>query len=227
VRLPHPALGVLITFVGIILTLFLGLSCAYCQTAETVVEPKTDTGAPWKPLKGHWETCSFGGDGPVTIADDKITLEIGDPLTGVRWTKPFPKDNFELRLQARRTEGFDFFCAVTFPIGDGQCSLVLGGWGGGLVGISSIDGNDASSNETTQFKEFKNGQWYDIRIRVTKERLQCFIDDDDWVDFEREDHDFDIRLEMDPALPLGLANYQCGSEMRRIETRLIKPKDDE
>ena len=38
---------------------------------------------------------------------------------------------------------------------------------GGVVGLSSIGGFDASENETTQFVEFKNGQWYKIRLRVT------------------------------------------------------------
>ena len=51
----------------------------------------------------------------------------------------------------------------------------LVGWG--LVGLSSIDGQDAAHNDTTSFHEFKRGAWYAIRVRVTPERISCFIDD--------------------------------------------------
>ncbi|MEM6364984.1 MAG: family 16 glycoside hydrolase [Planctomycetota bacterium] len=191
-------------------------------------EPVDDTGhAQWVELRDQWETCSFGGDGDVQITPNLIRLGIGDPLTGVRWTgamdgsQTLQKDNYEIEFEGRRIEGFDFFCGFTFPVGDEQCSLVCGGWGGGILGLSSIDGSDASENETTQFKEFENGTWVTIRVRVTPEKIQCWIDGDDWVDVERSYHQFDIRLEMDPALPLGLANYQCVSEFRNIRYRSL------
>jgi len=182
----------------------------------------------WKPLTGKWETCKFGGDGPVKLPkplkpDRVIRLGRGDPLTGIRWTGDFPKENYELRLQGRRVEGFDFFAAVTFPVGDEHCSLVLGGWGGNIVGISSIDGEDASSNPTTQSKQFPNGQWVDIRIRVSPDELTCWLDDQEWVNVPRERHSFDIRIEMDPSLPVGIANYQCVSEIRNLQLRRLPP----
>ncbi|MEM1226760.1 MAG: family 16 glycoside hydrolase [Planctomycetota bacterium] len=208
------------------------LSFAFCQESqspslESASSAKdsttsTDPTAHWQPLQGSWKPCSFGGDGTVEMSDSLISLGIGDPLTGVRWIGDLHRQNYELSLQGRRTEGFDFFCAVTFPVGEETCSLVCGGWGGGVLGLSSIDGSDASSNETTQFKEFQNGQWYEIRIRVTDKRIQCWIDGDDWVDVERGDHEFDIRIEMDPALPLGIANYQCASEFRNLRYRQLE-----
>lgn len=182
----------------------------------------------WKPLTDSWEVCRFGGEGPVAIEGKQITLGYGDPMTGVRWSGEFPRDRYELRMEARRTEGFDFFCGTTFPVGEeGKCSLILGGWGGGVLGLSSIDGQDASSNATTQFKTFDNGQWYKIRIRVTPERIKCWIDGNVWVDQPRGDHEFDIRYEMDPTVPMGLANYQCRSEIRNIEFRRLTTELDD
>lgn len=44
----------------------------------------------------------------------------------------------------------EFFCGLTVPVRTGtECvSLIVGGWGGSLVGISSIDGLDASETST-------------------------------------------------------------------------------
>jgi hypothetical protein len=46
-----------------------------------------------------------------------------------------------------------------------------------VVGISSIDGDDASGNETTQGMEFADNRWYRIRVRVTPAKLEAWIDD--------------------------------------------------
>ena len=45
--------------------------------------------------------------------------------------------------------------------------ILLGGWGGGVVGISSIDTMDASENETTKYRQFVTDRWYKVRLRVT------------------------------------------------------------
>ena len=145
----------------------------------------------------------------------------GDPITGIRWTGDFPKENYELRLQARRVEGFDFFAAVTFPVADEHCSFVLGGWGGGMVGISSIDGDDASSNATPQYKEFETNQWYTIRVRVDQQAIRCWIDENEFATVPRDEHAFSIRIEMDPCLPVGIANYMTRSEIKNISWRII------
>ena len=49
-------------------------------------------------------------------------------------------------------------------MGNSFCSFVVGGWGGGVVGLSSVDGSDASENETSRSKEFKRGQWYRVQV---------------------------------------------------------------
>ncbi len=188
---------------------------------------KTADDAGWTPLKGKWDFSRYGGEGPVEITDEGIEMGFGDPLTGVRWTGDYPKDNYEIRLEAQRTDAHDFFVAVTFPVGDQHCSLVLGGWGGGVTGISNIDGNDASSNDTTLYRMYENDQWYKIHIRVVPKEIVCKVDGEIVVQVEREGVEFDIRDEMDPALPLGLANYQCVSEIRNIAIRTLdKAKPD-
>ena len=75
-----------------------------------------------------------------------------------------PGLNYELNVVARRVEGSDFFCGLTFPYQDSHCTLILGGWGGALVGLSCLDGRDASENETTRLMPFEKGRWYDVVI---------------------------------------------------------------
>src|SRR5437899_5887392 len=97
-------------------------------------------------------------------------------MTGVTWGRGgLPRMDYEVTLEGKKLAGNDFFCTTTFPVGDSFCSLVVGGWGGRVVGISSINGADASENETHRDMEFKQGQWYRVRIRVTAKRIEAWV----------------------------------------------------
>lgn len=179
----------------------------------------------WKPLEirpgGSWVECRFGGDGPVELKDGVIALGYGDPLTGVRWEGEFPKIDYEISLEARRTNGFDFFCGLTLPIEDQRFSLILGGWGGSLIGISSIDGLDASNNETMLIRQFEQNRWYKIRMEVSQTRLRAWLDNEKIVDWERDGRPLDIRSEMEQTSPVGIAAFQCESEIRNVRVRRL------
>ncbi len=179
----------------------------------------------WKPLKGAWVISQFGGDGPVEIEDNSVKIGFGDPLTGIRWEGDVLRENYEVELEARRTDGYDFFCGLTFPVGKDHVSFILGGWGGGVVGISSIDGSDASENETTSFRNFDNDTWYKVRVRVEPNEIRCWIDDKAAAEHVREGHTFDIRYEMDQCVPLGVAAFQCKSELRNLRMRALTAKE--
>ncbi len=195
------------------------------DSAKDSGKGKGDKDKYWKPLKGKWKACQFGGDGPVEIKNGVIQIGLGDPLTGVHWEGDVVRENFEVELEARRTDGFDFFCGLTFPVGKGQVSFILGGWGGGIVGISSVDGRDASDNETTSFRNFDNDKWYRVRARVDAHQIQCWIDGKPVCEQIRKGHEFDIRYEMDPCVPLGLAAFQCDAEYRNIRLRKLTKKE--
>jgi hypothetical protein len=101
-----------------------------------------------------WKITEYGTQGPVSVSEGKIILNYGDGCTGVTWEKEFPKVNYEVTLEAQKTSGNDFFCGITFPVNDEFCSLIVGGWGGPVVGLSCIDGNDAAHNSTQILKKF-------------------------------------------------------------------------
>jgi hypothetical protein len=101
----------------------------------------------------------------------------------------------------------------------------LGGWGGGTVGLSSIDGYDASENSTSSYKEFENGRWYKVRLRVTKDKIEAWIDKDKIVDFTIGQRDLSIRIEVEESKPLGIATWRTTGAVRKIEIRPVTEPD--
>lgn len=177
-----------------------------------------------KTLKG-WKTPQFGGEGKVQVKDGTIVMEAGQMMTGITYTGPLPKMNYELTFEGMRVDGSDFFCTTTFPVGDSFVSLVVGGWGGTVVGLSSIDFYDASDNATTRTKDFKSKQWYRVRIRVTQEKIQAWIDDDKMVDLETKGHKLSIRFECDLCRPLGISTWMTAGAVRNIHLRELGPEE--
>ena len=116
----------------------------------------------------------------------------------------------------------DFFCGLTFPVGKDPCTLICGGWGGSLVGLSSIDGNDASENSTATSTSFENKRWYKIRVRVTRALITAWIDDEQFINLELEGRKIGIRWEVEPAVPLGVSTWNTGSALRNIRWRKLE-----
>ena len=173
-----------------------------------------------KTLEG-WKSTNFGGEGEVLVEEGRIVLEMGNALTGITTTRDVPKTNYELSLEAMRVEGGDFFCGLTFPVKDKPCSLIVGGWGGTVVGLSSINGSDASDNETTSLKSFKKGQWYKIRVRVTDDKIAAWIDDDQVVDMPLADRELSVRSEVELSRPLGISSWRTTAALRNIQLRRL------
>jgi Domain of Unknown Function (DUF1080) len=203
-------------------------------TSTNAVENAGD----WKPLfdgkdlKG-WKVTDFAGHADVTVdpnfkpdpkaaAAPAVILEMGAVLTGLTWTNPPPKGEFEVSYDAMKLDGSDFFCALTFPAADGHCSLIIGGWGGGIVGISSVDGMDASENETTKFMSFDKNRWYHIRVRVTKAKIEAWIDQDKVVDLKTAERRITVRAgEIELAEPFGISAYQTKAALRNIRLKTL------
>lgn len=172
-----------------------------------------------KTLDG-WEITQFGPQGPVDVYDGKIILNYGDGCTGITWTKDFPKVNYEVSLEARKTSGNDFFCGMTFPVQDEYCSLIVGGWGGPVVGLSCIDGEDASENETYILKRFDKNVWYKIKLKVTNQKILAWVDGEKLVDFNYQGHELYVRPEVGLSKPFGICSWITTAELRNI--RLVK-----
>jgi len=202
------------------------LAAVLCAAVSSAVRTQgADAG--WQPLfdgktVGSWQSTKFGGEGAVKAENGQIVLETGKSLTGITWAgAELPKTNYEIALQAMRVEGRDFFAGITFPVGDSFCSLILGGWGGSVVGLSSINFLDASENETSQSIDFENGRWYSVRIRVTPDKIQAWLDDRQIINQDLKDNKISVRIEVEASEPLGVATWKTKGAVRDIRMRRL------
>jgi hypothetical protein len=149
----------------------------------------------------------------------------GVDLSGVHTERELPKINYEVQFEAQRVAGSDFFAGLTFPVKDSHCSLIIGGWGGGVCGLSSLSGMDASENETTSYRDFTKGQWYKFRLVVTDDHISAWIDDKQIVDVDTTGQRIGTRFEIDRSKPFGFATYQTTAKLRNAKLRPL-PKTD-
>ena len=187
----------------------------------------------WKPLfdgkqLGRWEVVGkfdFRNHGEVEVADGRMVLRAGNPGTAVRLKGDFPKNDYEVELEAMRVDGEDFFCGMTFPVGDDALTLILGGWGGQVTGLSCLDGEPAAENITVGFREFENGRWYAVRLRVTRQKVEAWVDKDKIVDCDLEDRELSIWFEPETVLPLSIVTWRTTGAVRNIRLREFGEKN--
>ena len=173
-----------------------------------------------KSLDG-WKQTPFSGRGEVRVSDGIILIGNGR-TTGITRPGEFPRSGYELRFEAARLEGKDFFAGITFPVGDAYCSWINGGWDGTVVGLSNLDGNDASENDTSTVREFVQRRWYRFRLAVTARRIQGWIDNDIVIDVEITGRQLGLPFgDGDLSTPLGFASYRTVAGLRKVEYRRL------
>jgi Domain of Unknown Function (DUF1080) len=222
---PRPALGFAAPALTLALLLLAGRT-GPGLAADPPAADKPDKDG-WKKLfdgrsLAGWKVADFFGTGKVEVKDGAIVMAAGNSMTGITYAgKDFPRTDYEVTFEGKKVAGGDFFCTATFPVGEDYCSFVVGGWGGTVVGLSSIDSEDASSNETTKSMEFQRDRWYRVRIRVGKDKIQTWIDDDKMVDIDTADRRISIRIECRPNMPFGFATWETAGAVRDVRVRAL------
>ncbi|HEY3856605.1 MAG TPA: DUF1080 domain-containing protein [Verrucomicrobiae bacterium] len=183
----------------------------------------------WTPLFDgktltNWKITDFAGHGEVTVDDGQLKIAMGAEMSGITWTNgPLPRTKYEISLYAKKVDGSDFFCGLTFPVADSACSLILGGWGGGIVGLSSLDDADASENETTRSMSFDKDHWYHIVLRVTPDKILVTLDDKKLIDESIVGKKVSLRPgAIYLSEPFGIATYETTSALKDFKLRLIE-----
>lgn len=186
--------------------------------------------AEWKLLGSEfahsWEKAGIADEGSFTILHGEIRLQPGRPMTGARFAAwrslKMPLTDYAIDYQAMRLEGDDFFGTVTFPVDDTHVSLIVGGWGGSVVGISSIDDMDANENTTRGNGVFPNNVWHKVHVEVRDNDLQVWIDSKLFVNVSTKGHKLGLRPgDIEKCAPFGFASYATHAHIRDVVIRRL------
>jgi hypothetical protein len=174
---------------------------------------------------GDWEVVTSGGfakHGEVRAENGMIILEPGAPFTGIAWTGSFPRVDYELVVEAMRVAGRDCFCGVTFPVGEQQCHFGVGAWQGVRTGIEFVDGLGIYENGTARRIAVTLGRWYQVRLRVTRTKLEGWVDGEKVLDQSVPGHRFSPHVEWGRLAPVGLGAWATKAAVRRIAFRPVR-----
>ena len=175
-----------------------------------------------------WKILNFdGAGGQVNVENNLINFGRGEPFTGIVVDKEnfdLPSEEYEINVEVRKTEGRDFFCAITFPVPEkgSCCTFVAGAWGGQVTGLSNIDYLDANRNSTRSTLRYETDKWYNIRIEISYGRIRCWIDDRIVVNSLISNKTISMRPgAIEQCQPFGIASYETSSEFRSIRISKI------
>ncbi len=177
-----------------------------------------------------WESVDTGGSGEVTLEEGEMIIHQGESITGTVYKKAakLPLQNYEITLETMRVSGVDFFCGLTFPVGDLKTclTLVMGGWGGAVTGISSIDNLDASENNTSSYQRFKDETWYKVRLRVTPKEIKVWLDEKEIINTDIQGKKLGVRPgPIESYLPLSFTTYQTTAAIKNVKlTKITETK---
>ena len=201
------------------------------QREQSVVEETPEQVVPdgWEPLMdgktlNGWEIVYYGGEGEPYVKNGILTLPmaISGTSTGVEWIgDPLPVNNYAIYYEARRVEGNDIFGGLTFPYGETFATLIISGWGGIVSGLSSIDGYDASENETTKHVYFRDNQWYPVYLRVTSDSIRAVVDTVKVVDLATAGKRIHLRGGTN-ASSFTLTSYRSTGEIRNMRIKRLQ-----
>ena len=181
-----------------------------------------------------WEAVDAGGSGETEWLPDSnvFVIHMGEMLSGAVYQKAadLPLTHYEVTLEAKRMRGVDFFCGLTFPVGNLEtcATLVLGGWGGSVTGLSCIDGLDAANNATGTFQRYEDDVWYAVKLRVTPENISMWLGEKKLIDQDIAGRKVGIREGgMESYVPFSLTTYNTTGAFRNLVVTPLPEKKAE
>jgi len=209
-----------------ILTALLVFGTAFATAADQPAAAKPEAAKEIVLFNGKslddWESVDVGGSGVVELEGGLMIINQGENVSGAIYKKAaaLPTTNYEITLEAKRMQGVDFFVGLTFPVGDVKhcATLICGGWGGSVTGISCIDSMDASDNNTSSYQRFKDDEWYAIKLRVTPKNLSVWLGDKQIIDEDIEGKKISVRPgPIESYLPLSLTTFNTMAAIRNVK----------
>lgn len=176
---------------------------------------------------GQWQQAGIPDEGKVEVQGTELILHAGLPMTGAKWTgwtDALPSTGYAIEYEAMRVEGNEIFGMATFPVGSHQshATFVIGGWGGTVTGISSIDFRDAGENQTRGEQRFENNRWYQVRIEVRPEDLRAWVEGRIVVNASIKGRQVTLRPGfIDHCLPFGFATWNTTAKIRGVRVEKL------
>lgn len=117
----------------------------------------------------------------------------GDVAAGAAYHWDFPKMDYELVFEAKRALGSSEFASVVFPVGDSHCTWSIGDLGK-ISALDQVDGKPHTDAENPTRREiaFLQNHWHKFRLRVSRERVEGWIDGKKVVDIPTAGHKFTL-----------------------------------
>jgi hypothetical protein len=174
-----------------------------------------------KDLAG-WQGIEFAGGAAPVVEKGSLIIGQGEVLSGLKYTNAVPRVNYEVEIEARKLAGNDFFIGLTVPVSTNHCTLVCGGWGGGVTGISSLNYLDASENDTTVVVNYEKDRWYKLKFRVEPKTLTFWLDGEKLIEADISERSVGMRPgDIEQCVPFGIATFQTRSEIRKVVLRTL------
>ena len=169
----------------------------------------------WQPVERFESTAS--------VEDGKLVLAARPEWNAIHWRVDVPREDYELTYETMRVLGSRDFGTLAFAIGGAtHCMLHIGTGEGNLAGLSNVDNKDYRSNGTAVPFPFENGRWYAVKLRVTAERVEAWVDGRKLVDMARAGHTFaPASHRLRDIKAFGLCSYNTAAAVRDIRLRRL------
>lgn len=158
-----------------------------------------------------WDSGSFPSSGKVEIKDGAIILQRGAPLTVLSWRGIYRSVDYELQFEVKRFEGDSVRFGMVLPIQQSFVALMLGE----TAELCCLDGASQKIAEKTKLI-FDTERWHPVRLRVTAEHIQAWVDDQEVVDQSAAGRQFSLPRELVPAAPIAVMTQNATAAVRNI-----------